>query len=40
MGPGRNYLTRVRSIFCCSGRVKSVMFGLGLENFPLKYAKF
>jgi len=38
MGLGQNFLTRVGSIFCCSGWVGSDIYGLGLnfENFPLK----
>jgi len=36
MGPGQNFLTRVGSIFCGSGRVRSAIYdlGLNLENFP------
>jgi len=36
MGLGQKILTRVGSNFCCSGRVGSAIFGLGmdLENFP------
>jgi len=30
----------IKSIFCCSSRVGSPIFGLGLENFPLKSQNF
>jgi len=33
---GSKILTRAGSFLCCSGRVGSDIFGLGLENFPQK----
>jgi len=40
MGLHRKVLTLVGSIFCCWGRVRSAIFGLGLENFPKKSKNF
>jgi len=37
MGPGQNFLTRVGSIFCGSGRVSHLWFGFG--KFFLKMSK-
>jgi len=36
MGPGQKNFTRVRSIFCGSGRVSHLWFGLEFGKFPLK----
>jgi len=40
MGPGQKFLTRVRSIFCGSGRVSHLWFGLEFGKFPLKMSNF
>jgi len=40
IGPGKNFLTRVGSIFCCSGRVSHLWFESGFEKFPLKIPNF
>jgi len=40
MGPGEIFLTRVRSIFCGSGRVSHLWFGFGFQKFPQKMSKF
>jgi len=43
MGPGQNFLTRVGSVFCGSGRVESAIFlWLAFEfgKFPLKMTNF
>jgi len=41
MGPGQNFLTQVRSIFCCSGRVESAkMVWLWVWKISPKNPKF
>jgi len=40
MGPGQKFLTRVGSIFCGSGRVGHLWFGLEFRKFSLKMSNF
>jgi len=40
MGPGQKFLTRVGSIFCGSGRVSHLWFGLEFGKFPLNMSNF
>jgi len=40
MGSGQTFLTRVGLIFCGSGRVSHLWFGLKFRKFPLKMSNF
>jgi len=40
MGPGQKLFTQVGSIFCGSGQVRHLWFGLEFGKYPLKMSKF